>query len=177
MSTSLSAPHYVIFPIHPLLVPLRPKYSSQHPVLKHPQPALFYLHKMCKENSTSMLLDLIQCFIWAQAISLGLRCNCGEKVQGPDGMCSECYQYWGSFYFGIFKLSSLYSYCQKKKKFMHSSSEIEYSRSNSIMSHSVATTAALLSSAFLSLNSCPTFWQWNQCQGWSQSCEPIIVDN
>jgi len=30
--------HYVIFSIPRYLVPLRPKYSPQHPILKHPQP-------------------------------------------------------------------------------------------------------------------------------------------
>jgi len=44
------------------------------------------------------------------------------------------------------------------------------------MLHAVAT-AALLSSAFLSLNICLTFWLWNQCQGWSHSYELITLDN
>src|SRR5215469_17443073 len=33
-------PHYVIFSIPCYLVPLRPKYSPQHPILKHPKPTL-----------------------------------------------------------------------------------------------------------------------------------------
>ena len=31
-------PHYVVFSIHCYFVPLRPKYSPQHPILRHPQP-------------------------------------------------------------------------------------------------------------------------------------------
>ena len=35
-STDLKAPHNVVFPSPSYLVPLRPKYSPQHPILKHP---------------------------------------------------------------------------------------------------------------------------------------------
>ena len=37
-SEDLQDPHYVIFSIPCYIVPLRPKYSPQHPILKHPQP-------------------------------------------------------------------------------------------------------------------------------------------
>jgi hypothetical protein len=36
-NTDHSVPHYAIFSIPRYLVPLRPKYSPQHPILKHPQ--------------------------------------------------------------------------------------------------------------------------------------------
>ena len=36
-NTDHEAPHYVVFST-PYLVPLRPKYPPQHPILKHPQP-------------------------------------------------------------------------------------------------------------------------------------------
>ena len=37
-STDHSAPHYAVFSTLLLLVPLRPKYSPQRPIPKHPQP-------------------------------------------------------------------------------------------------------------------------------------------
>jgi hypothetical protein len=36
-STDHDAPHYEVFSTSCYLVPLRPKYFSQHPILKHPQ--------------------------------------------------------------------------------------------------------------------------------------------
>jgi hypothetical protein len=36
-STSYEAPHYAVFPESCHFSPLRSKYSTQHPVLKHPQ--------------------------------------------------------------------------------------------------------------------------------------------
>jgi len=35
-STEHKAPHYVVFPTVCHLIPLRPKYPSQHSILKHP---------------------------------------------------------------------------------------------------------------------------------------------
>jgi hypothetical protein len=40
-STDQSAPHYVVFSFPFYLVPLRPKYSPQRPILKHTQPTFF----------------------------------------------------------------------------------------------------------------------------------------
>ena len=39
-STDNKAPHYVVFSTPLLPQPFRPKYSPQHPILKHPQPTL-----------------------------------------------------------------------------------------------------------------------------------------
>jgi hypothetical protein len=52
-STAPSALHYVIFSIPSYLVPLRPKYSSQYPILKHPQPTL---KQSCKTVAIEHLL-------------------------------------------------------------------------------------------------------------------------
>ena len=52
-STDHSAPHYVLYPLSCYLVPPRPKYSPQHPILKHPQPT--YL-PLCQRPSFTPIL-------------------------------------------------------------------------------------------------------------------------
>ena len=39
--TDWKVSHYVVFPLPSYLVPLSPKYSPQHPILKQPQPTFF----------------------------------------------------------------------------------------------------------------------------------------
>jgi hypothetical protein len=56
-STNHSAPHYVILSIPRLLQPLRPKYSLQHPILKHPQP-MFLLQ--CQRPSFTPIQNDVQ---------------------------------------------------------------------------------------------------------------------
>ena len=65
-STDHSAPHYVIFSSPRYLVPFRPKYSPQHPVLKHPCPMFLPLcERPCftpiqnnRQNYSSVHLNL-----------------------------------------------------------------------------------------------------------------------
>src|SRR5215469_14425939 len=53
-NTDHSAPHYVTFSIPCHLFPLRPKYSPQHPILKHPQPTFL---PQCQRPSFTPIQD------------------------------------------------------------------------------------------------------------------------
>ena len=57
--TSLSSRLCSFFPLPCYLVPFRPKYSPQHPILKHPQPTFF---RQCERPSFSPIQNSSQTY-------------------------------------------------------------------------------------------------------------------
>jgi hypothetical protein len=59
MSTNYEAPHCATFSILPYFIPLKSKYSPQHPVLKHPQTPLIVRDQVSDPYKTTGRIVLL----------------------------------------------------------------------------------------------------------------------